>query len=187
MDHDRVTQEPLLPWTAGCSERMTLYHVSEEPDIHVFEPRPTSSGEALVWAIDDGHLRNCLVPRECPRVAFCAGPDTKPSDRERLLGASVAVVAVETAWFERLRSCRLSCYHLPSSTFECRDQSAGYFVSRVAVKPVRVDVIEDPVSALLERGVELRVLPDLGTLREAVIQSTLEYSVIRWRNAKSTF
>ena len=94
-----------------------------------------------------------------------------------------SVVAIESGWFERMRSCRLFCYHLPGETFECSDRTAGYFVSREAVKPARVDIIEDAVSAILQRGVELRVLPDLSSLRNAVIESTLEFSIIRWRNA----
>jgi len=160
-----------------------LYHVSEEPGIRVFEPRQISSGESLVWAIDEERLRNYLVPRECPRVTFYAGPSTTAADRERFLGSSVAAVAIESAWFERMRSCRLFCYDLPSETFECSDKTAGYFVSRAAVKPTRVEVIQDPVLAILQRGVELRVLPDLRSLRDAVIASTLEFSIVRWRNA----
>jgi hypothetical protein len=46
-----------------------------------------------------------------------------------------------------------------------------------------VQVIEDPVSALLERGVELRIQPSLWALRDAIIESTLAFSIIRWRNA----
>jgi hypothetical protein len=136
-----------------------------------------------VWAIDGEHLRNYLVPRECPRVTFYAGPRTTVADRARFLGMSPAVVAIETTWVERMRSCRLFCYHLPGDAFECIDETAGYYVSRVAVTPAHVDVIEDPVSALQQRGVELRVLPNLAPLRDAVIESTLEFSIIRWRNA----
>ena len=57
-------------------------------------------------------LRNYLVPRECPRVTYYAGGETTPADVERLLGSSPAVVAVESGWLERLRSCRLYSYHL---------------------------------------------------------------------------
>lgn len=171
---------------ASLITRMNVYHVSEEPAIGVFEPRRAdTSGESLVWAIDDEHLRNYLAPRDCPRVTFSAGSGTTVADRERFLGSSSAVVAVESGWFERLRSCRLFCYHLPGDTFECRDGTAGYFVSRTAVTPARVDVIQDPVLAILQRGVELRVLPDLWSLRDAIIESTLEFSIIRWRNASA--
>lgn len=39
------------------------------------------------------------------------------------------------------------------------------------------------VLAILQRGVELRILPNLWSLRDAVVESTLEFSIIRWRNA----
>jgi hypothetical protein len=162
---------------------MTVYYVSEEPDIRVFEPRLVSGGEPLVWAIDDEHLRNYLVPRECPRVTLYAGPDTSASDRERFLGTSTAVVAIESGWVERIRSCRLFCYHLPADTFENIDTTAGYLVSRVAVEPLKIEVIDDPMSAIAHRGVELRVLSELWTLHDAVVESSLEFSIIRWRNA----
>jgi len=163
---------------------MNVFHVSEEPDIEVFEPRKAATNdEQVVWAIDEDHLRNYLVPRDCPRVTYSAGPGTTVADRERFLGSSAAVLAIETAWFERMRSCRLHCYHLPGDTFELADECAGYLVSRVPVKPLRVHVIDNPVQAVLERGVELRVQPSLWALRGAVIESTLAFSIIRWRNA----
>ena len=163
---------------------MIVFHVSEEPDIEVFEPRnAATTDERVVWGIDKDHLRNYLVPRDCPRVTYSAGPGTTVADRERFLGSSAAVLAIETAWFERMRSCRLHCYHLPGDTFELADECAGYFVSRVPVKPSRVQVIDNPVAAILERGVELRVQPSLWALRDAVIESTLAFSIIRWRNA----
>jgi hypothetical protein len=161
-----------------------VYHVSDRPDIEVFEPRSMDpEAEALVWAVDGDRLRNYLVPRDCPRVTFYAGERTTSADRERFLGSSAAVVAVEAEWFERIRSCRLYCYHLPGEPFACVDEIAGYFVSSSAVEPVRVDIVDDPVRSLLDRGVELRVLPDLWSLRDAVVASTLAFSIIRWRNA----
>jgi hypothetical protein len=163
---------------------MTVYHVSEEPDIEVFEPRRIdATGEALVWAIDDARLRNYLMPRDCPRVTFSAGPRTSVADRERFLGSSAAVVAIEAAWFPRLQSCRLFCYHLPGDAFRSYDETAGYFVSRTAVKPLSVECIDDAVAAILRRGVELRIVPNLWSLRDAVVESTLAFSIIRWRNA----
>jgi hypothetical protein len=72
-------------------------------------------------------------------------------------------------------------YSLPSDTFECIDECAGYFVSREPVRPQRVEIIEDPIAEMLERGVELRILPALGPLRDAMVGSTLQFS--RMRNA----
>jgi hypothetical protein len=181
-----------------------LFHVSERGDIDRFEPRPGSasvrrdpSGRLIVdrthetpsgafsavWAVDAEHLRNYLLPRDCPRVTFYAGPKTTVGDRERFLGSSAAVVAIERHWLERLRRCRLYCYHLPADTFECADECAGYFVSAVPAQPTWVECIDDAVGALMRRGVELRVLPTLWPLRDAVLESSLQFSMIRMRNA----
>ena len=67
--------------------------------------------------------------------------------------------------------------------FECLDECAGYFVSRVPVTPVRVEVYDDLVAELLRRGVELRFVPSLWRLHDAVAASTLQFSMIRMRNA----
>jgi len=161
-----------------------LFHVSEEPGIKRFEPRPSGNGgESVVWAIDAARLRNYLLPRECPRVTYYAGNETSPADVERFLGSSPAVVAVESGWLERLRSCRLYCYRLPPDRFECIDECAGYFVSRVPVVPACVEVLDDPIAELLKRGVELRLVPNLWFLHDAVAASSLRFSMIRMRNA----
>jgi hypothetical protein len=161
-----------------------LFHISDQSDIRVFDPRPSQyTAEPVVWAIDDARLRNYLLPRDCPRVTFYAGPSTSAADAARFLGSSRAVVAFESAWLDRVRAARLFCYHLPEMHFTCWDEGAGYFVSRAAVVPQGMDVIEDLLAALGERGVEVRILPSLWSLRDAVIASSLEFSFIRMRNA----
>jgi uncharacterized protein DUF6886 len=162
-----------------------LFHVSEEPDIKRFEPRLSEiAGESVVWAIDAAHIRNYLLPRDCPRVTYYPGPQTTSSDRERFLGSSDAVVAIESDWYDRMRSCQLFCYHLPPDKFACFDSCAGYFVSRVPVVPSRVEQIDDLIAELLKRGVELRFMPSLWPLRDAVVASTLQFSIIRMRNSQ---
>src|SRR5437016_3184067 len=164
--------------------RVMLFHVSEESGIERFEPRAsTYASGRVVWAIDVDRLRNYLVPRECPRVTYYAGRETIAADVERFLGSSPAVVAVESAWLEQLRSCRLYCYHLPPETFECLDECAGYFVSRVAVVPAIVEVIDDPIAELMRRGIELRLMSSLWRLRDEIVASSLQFSLIRVRNA----
>lgn len=161
-----------------------LFHISEESGIERFEPRMSSyTNEPVVWAIEAARLCNYLVPRDCPRVTYYAGRETSAVDVERFLGSSSAVVAVESGWSERLRSCQLYCYHLLPQTFECLDECAGYFVSRVPVVPARVEIINDVMAELLKRGVELRFVPSLWSLRDAVVASTLQFSLIRMRNA----
>jgi uncharacterized protein DUF6886 len=161
-----------------------LFHISEDADIQEFEPRPSAyTIESVVWAIDADRLRTYLLPRDCPRVTYYAGPQTTAADREWLLGSSAAVVALERNSLERVQRCRLYCYHLSPQTFECIDECAGYFASRVAVAPTRVEALKDPVSELRQRGVELRLLPKLWPLRDAVVASSLQFSIIRMRNA----
>ena len=136
-----------------------------------------------MWAIDADRLRNYLLPRDCPRVTYYAGRETSAADAERFLGSSPAVIAVEIAWLERLRMCRLYCYHLPPETFDCVDECAGYFVSRRPVVPSRVQIVDDLFAALIGSGVELRFVSNLWSLRDAVVSSTLRFSLIRMRNA----
>jgi len=163
-----------------------MFHVSEEGDIECFEPRWSETvGQSVVWAVDARHLHNYLLPRECPRVTYYAGPRTLKADIEEFLGNSRAVVAIESRWFEQVRSCRLFCYHLPAATFECFDECAGYFVSKQSVEPERVEVLDDLILEILSRGVELRFAPNLWPLRDAVVTSTLQFSLIRMRNAQT--
>jgi hypothetical protein len=163
---------------------VVLFHVSEEAGIGRFEPRSIDgSSEPRVWAIDDDRLRNYLVPRDCPRVTYYAGAHTSRLDVERFLGPSSAVMAFEHGWLDRVRSTRLFCYQLPAQSFELADSCAGYFVSRTPVLPLSVRVVDDCLSELGRRGVEVRVVSNLWHLHDAVAKSTLEYSMIRMRHA----
>jgi hypothetical protein len=167
-----------------------LYHVSDRPGISRFEPRPSPTPhpevpEPAVWAVAERLLHNYLLPRDCPRVTFYVGKDTAPEDAERfMLGTSAShVVAIESGWLERVRAARLYLYELPAATFRGVDHGAGYLVSEQAVEPLAVSVIDDVLGALVDRGVELRVMPSLWKLRDAVVASSMAFSNIRWRNA----
>jgi hypothetical protein len=167
-----------------------LFHVSDQPGIARFDPRPAPSPGAgpdgdMVWAIDDAHLHNYLLPRDCPRVTFSAGPARAPADVERLLTGAGArhVVAIEARWLPEVRRHRLYCYELPPETFAGADAGVGYYISRQPVVPRAVTAVDDLLAALLQRDVELRVMPSLWPLRDAVAASTLQFSIIRMRNA----
>ena len=169
-----------------------MFHVSERPDIEVFEPRlPPSPGSGavapVVWAIDEPRLPNYLLPRECPRVAFRALASSSAGHRERFLGSGATqhVVAIESRWFERASTTSLWVYEFSHEAFVCADAIAGYFVSVVPVVPLGCRNVECPLSELVGRGVELRVVPDLSALASAVASSTLGFSCIRMRNASS--
>ena len=163
---------------------MKLHHLSDDPDVTVFHPRPSDYTEgAVVWAIEDARLVNYLLPRDCPRVCFRAGSQSVTTDVSQFLGADAVVIAIEAAWLERLQAARLHCYAMPAETFRLHDAGAGYWVSTEAVTPDGVETLADLPAAIAERGATLRVLPSLWELHDAVRASSLVFSMIRMRDA----
>jgi len=166
---------------------LRLFHISDQPGIARFEPRPApGTDKPVVWAIDEYHVPNYLLPRDCPRVTFYADAESDPRDVETLLGPSGAthVVAVEACWLPRIRDARLIQYEFDPAAFEPLDPGAGYYVSRDAVAPIAETRIDDVLAALLECDVELRIMQSLWAIREAAIESSPQYSIIRMRNAR---
>jgi hypothetical protein len=168
-----------------------LFHISDDPNIVRFDPRlppSPSSGQTglMVWAVGERLLHNYLLPRDCPRVTFYAGPTSSAEDVARLMGTSTAshVVAIESSWMPALRSGVLYQYVFPPETFTPVDAGAGYYISRAPVVPLTVTRIDDILAALLVRDVELRIMPSLWKLHDAVVASTLQFSIIRMRNAQ---
>ena len=167
-----------------------LFHVSEEPGIGLFEPQPSPSffveitGD-VVFAIDERLLHNYLLPRDCPRVTYYVGDHTTQKDKQTFFGESSAefVVIVESGWYERIENTTLYCYELPGDGFVLLDECAGYYISYQAVEPVAVQPVNDVMAELLKRKVELRFTPSLVKIAEAVAKSTLNFSIIRMRNA----
>jgi hypothetical protein len=171
--------------------KIKLYHISDKPGIKRFEPRPAPSKSVkqkglTVWAIDYEHLHNYLLPRDCPRVTFFASPNSDPKDVDKLMGESSAkyVVAVETRWLSQIQKQCLYQYEFNSEGFSLVDEIAGYWISRKPVIPIAETKIDNILAALTEHDIELRIMPSLWKLREAVINSTLGYSVIRMHKAQ---
>lgn len=169
--------------------KKNLYHISDRADIVRFDPLPAPSGSGqtgkLVWGIDDQHLHNYLLPRECPRVTFSPGPETTKDDFLKFFSGSAdrAVVAVETEWLDHIRSAELYCYTLPAKDFYLLDPIAGYHVAEVPVVPEDVVKINDILKALSDAEVEFRMMKSLWLLHDAVAASSLHFSMIRMRNA----
>jgi hypothetical protein len=168
-----------------------LYHISDKPGIKRFDPRPAPSESAkqeglMVWAIDYEHLHNYLLPRDCPRVTFYVSEQSDPRDVERLMGGTSAkhVVAIETRWLPEIQKEYLYQYEFDSEGFTLVDEVAGYWISRKPVIPVAETKIDDIPAALLKHDVELRIMPYLWKLREAVIKSSLQFSIIRMNKAQ---
>lgn len=167
-----------------------LFHVSEEPGITRFDPRPSPSELPgvtgnVVFAISNRLLHNYLLPRNCPRVTFYQSVDTTTADREKFWGNSTAefIVIVESGWYQRIKEAKIYVYEFPTEDFTLIDETAGYYVAYKAIVPISVNMEDDCIAALLEKNVELRFTPSLGRLANQVIASSLSYSLIRMRNA----
>jgi hypothetical protein len=164
---------------------MQLFHVSEDPNIQLFEPRPSRFTEKpVVWAVEEARLHNYLLPRNCPRVTYYALPDSAPEDVAGYLGSSQNVVAVEGKWLPAIQSCKLTIYQFLSDGFQVQDEGAGYWVCENSIEPQETETITDCLSAMVSRQVEIRILPELWTLRDAILASTLQFSFIRMKNAQ---
>ena len=177
------------PSIVTLSQPLTLFHFSEDPRIERFEPRISPSSPVqdrpLVWAVDGEHAWLYYFPRDCPRVCFAAVPSTTPDDRERFFAHSTAerVAAVEASWLSELRAAVLYRYDFASAGFALIDSGAGYWVTTRAVEPQSVTPVGDLLQALRGEGVELRIMPSLWPLYQTVVVSTLQFSIIGWRNA----
>lgn len=163
-----------------------IFHVSQAPDLTRFEPRPDARGRECVWAIGDSRLHNYLLPRDCPRVTYYANATTTDADRATFFSASDAqsVVAIEHGWLPALRDTPLHVYEFDAVAFVLEDAIAAYYVSTRPVTPIAHRVVADPAAELFDRGVELRVMSSLWPLRDAVVASSLGFSIIRMRNAR---
>lgn len=62
-------------------------------------------------------------------------------------------------------------------------KTAGYYISHKEVKPIQVMVMDDLLGSILEQDIELRFTPTLSAVRNAVINSTLDFSIIRFSKA----
>ena len=162
----------------------SLFHVSDAAPLAVMRPRPSPpgtphEGRPLVWAVDEEHLVNYLLPRECPRVTWAARDRTSP-----LLGSPARrVVAIEHGWVPRLRDAGLSVHRLDPAGFGVLDAGAGYWVSEREAAVTDVRPVDDCFAAVAEAGAELRVTPSLWPYVDAVREGAGEFSAIRMRNA----
>lgn len=169
---------------------MKLYHISENPDIELFQPRPSPQAYKeitgdIVFAINDKLLHNYLLPRDSPRVTYYRKHDSTQSDIEKFFGGTKAeyILNVEEAWRERIENTILYLYQLPAERFTLLDEGAGYYISYQAVEPISITPINNLHEQIAARNAELRYLPSLRTIAEEISHSTLQFSIIRLRNS----
>ncbi|HIZ55561.1 MAG TPA: hypothetical protein H9671_05065 [Firmicutes bacterium] len=165
---------------------MRLFHVSEQSDIHHFEPRIPDRNDldkhvGLVWAIDEFHLPNFLTPRNCPRVTYHIGENTTDVDRMNFFSTDTMTYAIviENKWFHIVRSTTLYLYEFHTEDFVLQDHVAGYYVAKTKQIPIAKYEFRDLFSELIKRNVEIRVVDNLWNIADKVKASTLNYSLCR--------
>lgn len=168
---------------------MNLYHFSEEPNITIFKPRKLDyriNEPAQVWAIDEVHAPHYFFPRDCPRVCIWPKEDTTELDLNRFFGHSKTnrIVAIETGWFERVRKGYIYRYVFQPDDFTLYEPNAGYYTTTRTVKPLAVERLDDLLGSLTALGIELRITPSLIPLKQSILSSTINFSMIRMKNAK---
>jgi hypothetical protein len=173
---------------------MKLFHVSEESDIEIFNPRlPTRDdldpNKGLVWALCERALPNFLVPRDCPRVTYHIGAGTTKDDIEKYISSPSRcshVVIIESTWFDRMRNTTLYLYEFASDDFYLQDECAGYYVSEKPQKAVNKIAINDLFAELWKRNVELRVVDNLWEICDKIKKTSFMWSMCRMRFAKDS-
>jgi hypothetical protein len=164
-----------------------LLHFSEDPDIKVFRPHvPASSPERppLVWTVDEAHAPGFWFPRQCPRA--CCWSNGKPLTQigRSLLDKGTRMHAIESGWLERMRACKLYVYRFDPAPFTIpMVPEAGYFATEETVTPLSVEPAGDLLALHGQAGIELRIVPNLWPVIDAVVASGLEFSISRKANA----
>ncbi len=165
-----------------------LFHFSEDPNIAVFHPHvPASSPDnpPMVWAVDEAHAPGFWFPRGCPRA--CCWSNGKPlSDIGKTLlgvGAGTRMHAVEGVWLARMRACTMYVYRFNAAPFGLYNADAGYYATTQTVTPLSVAPIGDLLALHADAGIELRIVPNLWPVIDAIVASGLEFSIIRKMNA----
>jgi hypothetical protein len=167
-----------------------IFHISENGEIDIFNPRPSPShfnnlNGDIVFGVSDKLLHNYLLPRDCPRVTYYASDKTSHLDKDTFLQTSADfVISIESKWLPIIQKTTLFCYEFEGKTFTLLDECADYYISYQKVKPVRVKRIDNILDELFRRGnLELRILSNLWTIADKVSSSSLNFSLIRMRNA----
>ncbi|MES1246359.1 MAG: DUF6886 family protein [Actinomycetota bacterium] len=158
---------------------MTLWHFSEDPSLGRFVPR-----DGRVWAIDEPHSWLYWFPRDCPRACFWAVDSTSDDDVDHWLDGdpSRRVAAIESSWLARVRSVALYAYRMPEEPFDVVEDGR-FFVASTTVDALERVEVGDLLDRHAAAGIELRVAPSLYPLWDRVVETTLDYSGIRLRNA----
>ena len=148
---------------------LKLFHISENSGIKEFIPRKSKQicgYKAYVWAISESMIQNYMFPRECPRICVDSEMATPLSKwiEEKDVENIKALIFISNDWEKRLKTCALYKYEFNSENFKVIDSIAGYYVSELKEKPIKVYEIRNclellesmQVAVLIKQNQELR-------------------------------
>jgi hypothetical protein len=165
---------------------MRLFHVSEESNIVIFNPRLPSRNDldksiGLVWAINEKCLPNFLNPRDCPRVTYHIGKNTTQNDISKYISSDTIshVLIMENKWFEQIKNTTLYLYEFDVKNFKLQDEVAGYYVAKTPQIPIAKYVLTDLFFELFSRNIELRFVDNLWSIFDEIKQTSLDWSMCR--------
>lgn len=165
-----------------------VLHFSEDPAIGSFEPHVAATArqpEAYVWAVDAEQAPAYWFPRRCPRAMAWPVASTTDDDRLAVLGPSASRVhMIEYGWLAAMQATTVYTYRFSVDAFRRFGDSA--WVSSEPVAPLGpAEPIGDLLALHEAAAIELRLVDDLAPWWRAVITSTVGFSGIRLRNART--
>ncbi|MGI9029355.1 MAG: DUF6886 family protein [Ilumatobacteraceae bacterium] len=164
-----------------------LQHFSEDPGITRFVPHVpvTNPGHRpAVWAMDEEHAPLYWFPRDCPRVTVWPRDEVeRTAFRTAFTTDAWRLHAMELTWLERMRTTTLYRYLLPAERFAPWADATGQWICEHEVEPIAVEPVGDLPAAHVAAYIELRIVPSLRPLRDAVIDGTWDFSIVRMANA----
>jgi hypothetical protein len=168
-----------MGWSIDPVEQSVLYHYIERFEPHV--PRTNPNADPAVWAIDAARAALYWFPRDCPRVAVWANNAVQGRHLAQLFKTTASrVQAVPQSWSDQIGACTLYEYRLDAAGFRPWPEAEGQWVSHETVRPLAVEPVGDLVARHRAASVELRLELDLGRIREAVLNSGLPFSIVRY-------
>jgi hypothetical protein len=82
-----------------------------------------------------------------------------------------------------MRACEVFVYRFDPVPFALYNANAGYYSTTQTIEPLSVEPIGDLLALHAQANIELRIVPNLWPIIDAIVASGLEFSIIRKANA----
>ena len=171
---------------------VVLHHFSEDPTITRFVPHVPATNphhRPAVWAIDAEHAPLYWFPRNCPRLTvWPRSRGGRTHFASWFVTSATRLHAIETAWLAAMRDVTLYRYDLPAEPFSPWTEARGQWIADEPVEPDSVTPVGDLLELHAAAEIELRVVPNLWPLIDAVVAGAAtgdwDFSIVRKQFAR---